>query len=54
MKNTRQRLTALSAPTLRDLIRRANDVGIARECVVTVMKENEAFIMLFYKDFEED
>lgn len=49
MENTGQRLTALSAPTLRDLIIKANDKGIKKEDIVNVLKENEAFILLYYK-----
>lgn len=42
-------LTALSAVTLRGLIKEANVKGIRREDIVTIMKENEAFFLLYYK-----
>jgi len=52
MKNT-QVLAALHSPTLRELIGRANREGIAREDIAGVLRENEAFILLYYKSAEE-
>lgn len=49
MESKGQRLTALSSMTLRGLIQKANEEGLARENIVSVLKENESFIMLYCK-----
>lgn len=53
MKNTRQKLTALSTMSLRDLVDKINERGILKENIVSIMKENDAFILFYYKDYLE-
>jgi len=43
-------MAALSSMTLRSLISRANELGIRHEDVVSVVRESEAFILLYYKN----
>lgn len=43
-----QILTALAAPTIRELVTVANKYGIKREDVVTIIKENGQYILLHY------
>jgi len=50
MKERGQRMAALSSMTLRSLISRANELGIRHEDVVSVVRESEAFILLYYKN----
>lgn len=38
--------------TLRGLIQKANESGVRRDDVVAVMKENEAFMLLYYKGLD--
>lgn len=53
-KNTKQYLTAISAMTLRDLIKTANAYGIVREQVVQIMKEGETFLLMYYREAMEE
>lgn len=39
--------------TLRSLIEKANEKGISKDDIVTVVKENESFILLYYKEIVE-
>lgn len=50
MNNTGQYLTAISSMTLRGLIKSANECGITRERLVTVLKEEDTFILLYYRE----
>ena len=43
-----QILTALAAPTIRELVAVANKYCIKREDVVTIIKENGQYILLHY------
>ena len=43
-----QILTALAAPTIRELVTLTNKYGINREDVVTIIKENGQYILLHY------
>lgn len=54
MKNTGQRLTALSTMSLMDLVEKMNERGVAKDSIVSIIKENEAFILLYYKDCMEN
>lgn len=49
MENKGQRLAALSSMTLRGLIQKANDEHVVKDDVVTVLRENEVFVLLYYK-----
>lgn len=43
-----QILTALAAPTIRELVSITNKYSIKREDVVTIIKENGQYILLHY------
>ena len=43
-----QILTALAAPTIRELVAIANKYGIKREDIVTIIKENGQYILVHY------
>ena len=43
-----QILTALAAPTIRELVSITNKYGIKREDIVTIIKENGQYILLHY------
>ena len=40
---------AISAPTMRRLVIEANQNEIKREDIVSILKEGEQFVMLYYK-----
>lgn len=50
MENNEQKLTALSSMTLRGLVQKVNEKGITHKDVVSVMKESENFILLYYSN----
>lgn len=43
-----QIFTALAAPTIRELVILTNKYGIKREDVMTIIKENGQYILLYY------
>lgn len=43
-----QIFTALAAPTIRELVILTNEYGIKREDVMTIIKENGQYILLYY------
>jgi len=49
MEKQEQKLTALSSMTLRGLIQKVNDAEVKKENVISILKDNESFIMLYYK-----
>jgi len=49
MEKQGQKLTALSSMTLRGLIQKVNDAEVKKENVISILKDNESFIMLYYK-----
>lgn len=53
MKDIHTYLTALPATTIRDLIDQVNSADIQKEDIVTILKENETFILLYYASSEE-
>lgn len=52
MKNTHY-MTALHASTVRDLIEQVNRHHIRQSDIVSILKENEVFILLYYSSSEE-
>lgn len=42
-------LTAISSMTLRNLINKVNELGVQKEDIVRIVKENETFFLLYYK-----
>lgn len=53
MKNTQAYMTALPSPTLRGLIESVNKLSIAKSDIVSILKEHEQFILLYYTTAEE-
>lgn len=45
-----KQLTAINSFTLRNLIDKVNELGIQKEDIVNIIKENETFLLLYYKN----
>lgn len=44
-----QIMTAMAADTIREIARTANERGIKREDIVSLLKENGQFVLVYYK-----
>ena len=44
-----QIMTALTATTIRGIVNSANGVGIKREDIVSLLKENGQFVLVYFK-----
>lgn len=44
-----QIMTALAANTIREVVKYANEVGVKREDIVSLLKENGQFVLVYYK-----
>ena len=44
-----QIMTAMAADTIREIVRTANEEGIKREDIVSLLKENSQFVLVYYK-----
>ena len=44
-----QIMNALAANTIREIVRYANEVGVKREDIVSLLKENGQFVLVYYK-----
>lgn len=44
-----QVMTALAANTIREVVRLANEEGIERDDIVSLMKENGQFVLVYYR-----
>ena len=42
-------MTALTATTIRGIVNSANEVGIKREDIVSLLKENGQFVLVYFK-----
>ena len=42
-------MTAIAANTIREIVRMANEYQIKRESIVSLLKENGQFVLIFYK-----
>lgn len=42
-------MTALTANTVRELVRYVNELEIKKNDIVTILKENSQFILVYYK-----
>jgi hypothetical protein len=42
-------MTALYSTTLRGIVKDANEEGVKREDVVTLLKENGQFVLIYFK-----
>lgn len=49
-KNTLKYMSASGARTIRDLVKIANDQNIQREDVVTIMKEADQYLIIYYRN----
>lgn len=48
-KEIHQIMTATVADTIREIVRTANEEGIKREDIVSLLKENGQFVLVYYK-----
>ena len=44
-----QIMTAMAANTIREIARTANERGIKREDIVSLLKENSQFVLVYYR-----
>lgn len=44
-----QTMTAITNDTIRGIIRAANEEGIKRENIVSLLKENGQFVLIYFK-----
>lgn len=44
-----QVMTALAANTIREIVRTANEEGIKRDDIVSLLKESGQFVLVYYK-----
>lgn len=44
-----QTMTAMAANTIREIVRTANEEEIKREDIVSLLKENGQFVLVYYK-----
>lgn len=44
-----QVMAALAANTIREIVRTANEEGVKREDIVSLLKENSQFVLVYYK-----
>lgn len=42
-------MTALIATTIRGIVNSANEIGIKREEIVSLLKENGQFVLVYFK-----
>ena len=43
-------ITAISAANIRQLVTKANNLNVKREDIVSLVKENGSFILVYYRD----
>lgn len=44
-----QIMTAMAANTIREIVKTANEEGVKREDIVSLLKENDQFVLVYYK-----
>lgn len=44
-----QIMTAMAVNTIREIVKTANEEGIKREDIVSLLKENDQFVLVYYK-----
>ena len=42
-------MTAMAANTIREIVRTANEEGVKRENIVSLLKEDGQFVLVYYK-----
>lgn len=46
---TPQTMTVLTDTTIRGIVKSANEVGVRREDIVSLLKENSQFVLVYFK-----
>lgn len=49
VSETNQIMTAIAVNTIREIVKTANEEGIKREDIVSLLKENGQFVLVYYK-----
>lgn len=44
-----QIMTAITSTTIRGIVNNANEIGIKRENIVSLLKENGQFVLVYFK-----
>ena len=44
-----QTMTVMVADTIREIVRTANEMGIKKEDIVSLLNENGQFVLIYYK-----
>lgn len=44
-----QIITAIAANTIREIVKTANEEGVKKEDIVSLLKENGQFVLVYYK-----
>ena len=44
-----QIMTAMAADTIREIVKTANEEGVKREDIVSLLKENSQFVLVYYR-----
>lgn len=47
--NTHQIMTAITDTTIKGIVKTANELSIKREDIVSLLKENGQFVLIYYK-----
>lgn len=48
-ETTHQIMTALVSNTFREIVRAANEEGVKKDDIVSLLKENSQFVLVYYK-----
>ena len=48
-KGAHQIMTAFTATTIRDIVKSSNELGIRREDIVSLLRENGQYVLIYYK-----
>lgn len=48
-KGVHQIMTAFTATTIRDIVKSSNELGIRREDIVSLLRENGQYVLIYYK-----
>lgn len=47
-------MTAIAAPNIRQIVNNANELHISKEDIVSLLKENGQYILIYYEHGRED
>lgn len=48
-ENVHQIMTAITDTTIKGIVKSANELGIKREDIVSLLKENGQFVLIYFK-----